>query len=321
MREDFESPQDVDGQMAAELYAPLFWRLPVEAAIQSMRPGGPFETPPLGGFALLAQRLMGLLYDPFQNSIDETRALAAHLGRSEPLSSHDDEDDFADHLLHRRRRDWSRSIGLSESAPPTLVWEEVLRDDPFFRGTWIEAHEKFASKANESLVEGRQLRGLLRAKKEQSDLGTHGLLGSYDSSGRVDLYVPVIDSAAEVLGLSPRHLKSVVFIQLLAWAIAHQARDLDAQPGYGFAPSPWVPFNRESPTHVTLIQAFTDRLIRRLQDPSLLAAFEKLSEHQPKAYRRWSAMRTLPLEELRVLLLRARASATALGLPDVIDVE
>src|SRR5205807_2527003 len=135
-------------------------------------------------------------------------------------------------------------------------------------------------------------------------------------------YEPVIDSAAEVLGMPSRHLKSVVFMQLSAWALAHQARDLDFQPGYGFAPSqPWGPFNRESPTHVTLIQAFTDRLIRRLQDPNLLAAFEKLSEYQPKAYRRWSAMRTLPLEELRVLLLRARASATALGLPDVIDAE
>jgi len=132
----------------------------------------------------------------------------------------------------------------------------------------------------------------------------------------------VIDSVAEVLGISPRHLKSVAFIQLSAWALAHQARDLDSQPGYGFEPhQAWGPFNRESPTHVTIIQAFTDRLIHRLQDPNLLAAFEKLSDHQPKAYQGWRAMRTMPLEELRKLLLRARASATAVGLPEVIDAE
>jgi hypothetical protein len=320
MRKDFDFPQDIDGQMAAELYAPLFWRLPVEAAIESMRPKHyPGETPPLAGYGLLAQRLMGLQFDPFQNSIDEARAFADRVGR---LSEHDEDDDFADHLLHRSRRNWARSVVLCGEPPPMLVWDEVLRGDPFFRGTLVDAHEKVASKGKESLVDGRRLRSSLRAKKERGDLVTYGLLGSYDLSGRIDLYVPVIDSAAEVLGMSSRHLKSVVFMQLSAWALAHQARDLDSHPGYGFAPSqPGIPFNRESPTHVSLIQAFTDRLIRRLQDPNLLAAFEKLSEHQPKAYRRWSAMRTLPLEELRVLLLRARASATALGLPDVIDAE
>ena len=329
MRDDFDSPLDVDAQMASELYAPLFWRLPVEAVIQSMEPKHhPFETPPLGGYGLLAHKLMGLLYDPFQNLIDEARALAARVGRSDRLG--EDDDDFTDHLRHRSRRGgvtgplapyWTRNVVLSAAAPPMLTWEQVLREDPFFTGNWVEAHEKVA-RANESLGDSRELRSWLRAKKERSDLGTYGLLGSYDPSGRVDLYVPVIDSAAEVLGMSPRHLKSVVFMQLSAWALAHQARDLDSQPGYGFAPSqPWVPFNRESPTHVSVIQAFTDRLIRRPRDTNLLAAFEKLSEHQPKPYRRWSAMRTLPLEELRVLLLRARASGTALGLPDAIDAE
>lgn len=322
MRDDFLSPQDMEERMLAELYAPLFWRLPVEAVIESMEPKHyPGEIPPLAGYELLAQKLMGLLYDPYQNAIDEARAFAARSGRSENPRERDD-DDFTDHLLYRSLRDRARGVALSSEPPPLLVWDEALREEPFFRGSFVEAQQKFASKVKESLEEGRGLRSWLRAKKERDDLATHGLLGSYDPSGRVDLYVPVIDAAAEVLGMSPRHLKSVVFMQLSAWALAHQARDLDSQPGYGFAPwQPWGPFNRESPTHVSLIQAFTDRLIRRLQDPSLLAAFEKLSEHQPKAYRRWSAMRTLPLEELRVLLLRARASATALGLPDTIDAE
>lgn len=322
MQKDFDFPQDIDAQMAAELYAPLFWRLPVEAAIKSMSPRRyPYETPPLAGYGLLAERLMGLVYGPFQNSIDEAREFAARIDRSHRLGERDDDNDFADYLLHRSRRDWAGKVVLSRVAPPVLVWEEVLRKEPLFRGTLLEAQKKVASKVK-SLSDGRRLRSWLSAKKERTDLGTYGLLGSYDPTGRVELYVAVIDAAAEVLGISPRHLKTVVFMQLSAWALAHQARDFDSQPGYGFAPpQPSIPFYRESPAHVSLIQAFTDRLIRRLRDANLLAAFEKLSEHQPKAYRRWSAMRTMPLEELRVLLLRARASATALGLPDAIDAE
>jgi hypothetical protein len=158
--------------------------------------------------------------------------------------------------------------------------------------------------------------------KERGDLTTFGLFGNYEPASQIDLYVTVIDAAADVLGISPRHLKNVVFIQLSAWRMAHQARDLDLHPGYGFAPrEPSIPINHDSPTHVTLIQAFTDRLIRLLQDTNLQAAFEKLSEHQPKRYRQWNVLRTVPLEGLRVSLLRARASATALGLPETIDAQ
>src|SRR5262249_53449741 len=159
-------------------------------------------------------------------------------------------------------------------------------------------------------------------KRDRSDLQIHGLFGSYASPGRIELYVPVIESAAEVLAMSPRHLKSIVFIHLSAWALAHQARDLDSQPGYGFEPrQSWTPFNNESSTHVSLIQAFSDRLLHRLDDPNLLTTFEKLSEHQPNAYRGWSTLQKKPLEELRKLLLLARASATAVGLPDFNEAE
>jgi hypothetical protein len=323
MRKDFESPQNIEERMAADLYGPLFWRLPVEAAIESMKPKHyPGETPPLSAYSLLAQRLMGLHYDPFQQSIDEARALAVRMRRSDRSREPDDDDDFADHMVYRGRREWSRSVALSTEAPPMLVWEEVLREDPFFRGNWTEAQNKAGGKLSEALGDSRRLRGWLRAMKERCDLTTFGLLGSYDPAGRIDLYVTVIDAAADLLAVSPRHLKSVVFIQLSAWAIAHQARDLDLHPGYGFAPrQPSIPFYHESPTHVTLIQAFADRLIRLLQDANLQAAFEKLSENQPKNYRQWSALRTVQLEELRVSFLRARASPAALGLPSSIDTQ
>jgi hypothetical protein len=109
-------------------------------------------------------------------------------------------------------------------------------------------------------------------------------------------------------------LKSVVFIHLSVIALAHQARDLDGQPGFGFAPAPPTGvFFGESPVHVGLAQVFAHRLIQRLEDPSLLATFEKLAQYQPEPYRRWEAMRDTPLETLLRLLLRARASAPAIG--------
>src|SRR5262249_8344352 len=127
MRDDFDFMQDVDKRMAMDLYAPLFWRLPVEAAIESMKARHyPGETPPLAGYEILAQDLMGLRYDPFQNSIDEAHAFAAAVGRSK---GNDDEDDFMDHMLYRSQRDWARNVVMSPEPPPTLVWEEVLRED------------------------------------------------------------------------------------------------------------------------------------------------------------------------------------------------
>jgi hypothetical protein len=98
--------------------------------------------------------------------------------------------------------------------------------------------------------------------------------------------------------------------------MAYEAYDLDGQPGYGFAPAPRTsPFSRESPTHVALVQAFTDRLIRWLKDPNLQAAFEKLSSYQPDPYAQWGPMRKMSPEKLRTLLLTARGSASAMGLP------
>src|SRR5271165_3613593 len=88
------------------------------------------------------------------------------------------------------------------------------------------------------------------------ELAIQGLPGSYEASGRIELYPHVIGAAAEVLSVSPRYLKSIVFIHLSAWAMARESYDLDGQRGYGFAPSPRAsPFNRESPSHVTFIQA------------------------------------------------------------------
>jgi len=318
--EDWSFGTELERRMAEDLFAPLFWRLPVEAVLKSVEPRHfPGETLSLAGYRLLAHELMGLLYDPDRSALEEARSLAARL----PVSGDrrdDGEDERALMWLHRSREEQMERVRLSDEAPPALVWEEALRKEPYWRGTLEEAREKVGEQVKELLESNVSLRNRLRGAASRGELATQGLLGAYGGSGRIELYPPVITAAAEVLGLSPRYLKSVVFIHLSTWALAHEARDLDGQRGYGFAPSPRTgPFDRESPAHVTLVQAFTDRLIRLLKDPNLQAAFEKLSKHQPEPYSRWGPMRKLSLEKLRMLLLAARASAPALGLPGAGD--
>lgn len=214
---------------------------------------------------------MGLVYDPDQSALEEARALATRLPSSD--DQRDDEDERALMWLHRSRRERIERVRLSDEAPPALVWEEALREERYWRGTLEEARDKVSDKVRKVLESNVSLRSRLKRAAGRRELATQGLLGSYEASGRIDLYQPMITAAAEVLGLSPRYLKSVVFIHLAAWSLAHQARDLDGQPGYGFAPAPQAhPFNRESPTHVSLVQAFTDLLIRRLKDPNLQAS-------------------------------------------------
>jgi len=303
---------ELEQKMAEDLFAPLFWRLPVEAVLKPREVRHyPGETSSLAGYRLMAEDLMGLRYDPDRSALEDAREMAARLP-----ASHDHRDEGEVMWLHRGRREQIQRVRLSDDAPPALVWEEALQEEPYRLSTLEEAKEKVGAKVRKLLESNVGLRRRLKEVSGRRELATQGFLGSYEASGRIDLYPQVITAAAEVLGISPRYLTSVVFIHFSAWVLARESYDLDGQRGYGFAPSPRTsPFNRESPTHVTLVQAFTDRLIRLLKDPNLQAAFEKLSKQQPEPYTRWAPMRKLPLEKLRLLLLTARASAPALGLP------
>jgi len=295
---------ELERWVAKDLFAPLFWRLPVEALVRySEERHYPGETPSLAGYRLLAHDLMGLRYDPDRTALAEGRALVAQ--RPDDGPGEDSEDWEPVEWLHRSRRQRNEHLRLSDEPPPVILWEKLGRDSRNSRGTLEEAKEEIG--------EGRRQ---LRERLDRHQLATGGLLGQYDASGRIELYPAVIGAAAELLGVSPRSLKSVIFIHFAVLALAHQARDLDGEPGYGFVPAPLQPpYFRESPVHVSLAQCFAHRLIERLEDPNLMAAFEKLSQHQPEPYRRWDAMRKVPLEQLRVYLMRARAAAAAIGLP------
>ena len=312
---------DLERWVAKDLFAPLFWRLPVEALVRySQERRYPGEVPSLAGYRLLAHDLLGLRYDPDRTALAEGRALWAQ--RSDDRHREDSEDWEPVEWLHRSRRERNEHLRLSDEPAPVIVWEALGREGQYFRGTLEEARAKLDDKARKQVTSTAGLRRRLRERLDRRQLAAGGLLGHYDAAGRIELYPAVIGAAAELLGVSPRSLKSVVFIHFAVLNLAHQARDLDDQPGYGFAPAPLQPPHfRESPVHVSLSQCFAHRLIERLDDPGLMAAFEKLSQHQPEPYRQWESLRQVPLEQLRVYLMRARAAAAAIGLPSIGDLE
>src|SRR6185295_13895353 len=241
---------DLERWVSKDLFAPLFWRLPVEAlARYSEERHFPGEAPSLAGYRLLAHDLMGLRYDPDRDALTEGRALLAR--RPDDGHGEDSEDWEPVRWLHRGRRERNEHLRLSDELAPWLVWEELGDEARYFRGTLEEARAKIQDKAKKQATSSSGLRRRLRERFDRHQLAAGGLLGQYDTSGRIELYPAVIGAAAELLGVSSRSLKSVVFLHFAVLALAHQARDLDGQPGYGFAPTPLQPpYFRESPVHV-----------------------------------------------------------------------
>ena len=299
-----------------ELFAPLLWRLPLEAAFRYLgHPEHPGWSPCLAGHRLLAEDVMGLRYDPVRSALKDEDLFAAQALEDKAEADSDDE-----RALHRvyRRLFRNEAFHLSEDPPSLLLWDQKLRKDRYWIGELGDIDEETREKAKNIMGDASRLRTWLRGRISKNTLVTSGLLGHYESaSGRIEIYPAILEALAPLLGLQPRYLKSVVFIQLSVTAIAHQARDCDGQPGYGFAvASHESPFIRESPAHITVSQYFSFRLLERLGDMNLMGAFEKLSEKQPYPYRRWRKMRGIPIEQMRAVLMRVRLGEAALGLPN-----
>lgn len=257
---------------------------------------------------------MGLRYDPVRSALKDSDLLVAQVPEDKTEGDHEEE-----RALYRicRRLFHDKPFRLCEDPPPLLLWDQQLREKGDRPGELVDVSVKTRDDAKKLAGDESRLRTWLRGRISRNGLFTGGLLGRYDpSSGRTELYPAILDALAPLLALQPRYLKSIVFIQLSVFALAHQARDCDGQPGFGFAiPSPASPFQTESPAHITISQYFTFRLIERLEDINLMGALEKLSEKQPEPYRRWRRMRHIPVEEMRAALLRARLGEAALGLP------
>jgi len=263
---------------------------------------------------MLAEEVMGLRYDLLRTALKESESSTAQI--QDVSIEEGQEDERALYLIYRRLFRESR-FRLCDDPPLLLLWEQKFRENRHWLGEPEDLSEKIRNNAKKLMGDASQLRAWLRGMISKNALITGNLLGRYDPpSGRIELYPAILDALATLLGLPPRSLKNVVFIQLSVIAIAHQARDLDGQPGFSFAiASATNPFQKESPALIELSQYFTFRLIERLGDINLMGAFEKLSTKQPEPYRRWHRMRHMPLEQMRAVLLRARLVETALGLP------
>ena len=277
-RRDFDDRFEGRGLTALteeELFAPLFWRLPVEAAIRySSEFPHPRWLPSFAGHRLLAEGVMGLHFDPLRSATKE-----ADFTASEAPLNHDEEHE--DRTLRRIQRRFFRRkrIVLSENPPPLLVWDQGLRQDPYWSGELEDAGDKALEKAKELLKTASRIRSWLREIVNRKALVVGNLLGRYNpQSGRIELFTAVLDALAPLLGLQPRYVKSVAFIHLSVFAMGHEAYDLDDQPGTGFAAaSIGSPLHEASPIHIALSQYYTYRLIERLSDMNLKGAFEKLS--------------------------------------------
>lgn len=285
-----------------DLYAPLWWRLSVEAKLELWRPGRRlFST---AGIEMLARDLMGLSFDQNRDFRQEVRRL---LG---PVDERDDSNRGAYRFtdLFRERE---LKFELSDEASPELVRRAALRqrlEDPREGregGPWSAAERE----AQHALNDDRALSALLRGPDGVFSIPTTNLLALYKpGSARVTLYRKLIDACARLLGLDRRALANVVFLHEMVHALSHLARDLDGRQWDEFAlPSSRNPAFRPSALHETLAQFFAHRLLTRLDDPALLQAFERLGEHQPPEYQVWRRMLDAPAESVRKILMRARA--------------
>lgn len=284
----------LDAQVLAELFAPLLWRLPPEAAVELLhgrgRPFGPSAG--AAAIALLSRDLLGLRYDPDATFRTEGQRI---LDRTPEQVGAD-----RDSGLYKLTRAFKHTeISFEISAePPPLAASEFDQDDDQPKTTDIA-----------TLVSNRIAVG---------SLVTNGLLGDYQrESGRVVLYSSAIELCADKLALQPRHVGSVTLIHETLHALAHLGRDLDGRmwPEYAL-PDAKHPLFEPSWFHTMSMQFFTYHQILRLRDPALLRAFDVMSAKQAPAYRAWQSFRDVSLEDARTWFLSVRrgvGSASPLG--------
>jgi cellulose biosynthesis protein BcsQ len=290
----------LDEMTSRELHAPLWWRLSVEAKVRYWRGHEACNA----GIEMLARDLLGLSFDPDRDFRQEARRL---LG---PFDERDDSSHgayrFADLFQQGELK-----LELSDEASPELVRRTALRqrlEEPRKvreSAPWPAAEQE----ARRALGDDRALAALLRVPDGRISVPTSNLLALYEpGSGRLTLYTKVIDGCARVLGIDRRALANVVLLHEMVHALTHLGRDLDGRRWEEFAlPSSRDPAFRPSALHEALAQFFALRLLTRLDDTALLAAFERLSDHQPPEYQAWRKMREAPAESVRKILLRARA--------------
>ena len=163
-----------------------------------------------------------------------------------------------------------------------------------------------------------QLTSLVNGPGGQRPLSMMNLLCSYDPvSAQVTIHTPIIAWAAARLGVEERALSNVAFLHATVYAAAHLGRDLDGRLWNDFGvPSARDITYKPSLLLETLARYFSFRLLERLEDAAMTAAFERMNEQQPPEYQAWRRLRSHSIEAVRKILMRARA-----GLDGIIPFE
>lgn len=287
-----------------ELHAPLWWRFSMQSKIQySGRRGRMHESQIFAGIDLLARDLMGLIYDPDRDFRQEVKRLIG----PEKASNEDDVRAYSFVPLLRGRE---LGFELSDDPPPELVRRAALdqllgeRENRIGNSLWEHAE----SIGRNALADARLLGRLARHSSQPLQIVITNLLGGYDSDKRtVTIYSKLIDWAARVLGVEERALANVVFLHTTVYGLCHVGRDLDGRmwDNFGLPPAKDIGY-RPNLFLETLAHYFSFRLIQRLEDTLLMTTFERLSACQPPEYRGWEKLRSVPVEEVRKILLQAR---------------
>ena len=267
----------LDGQVLAELFTPLLWRLPPQASIEFM--GGRrkrFGTPAsIRAVGLLAREVIGLRYDPDAiYRLEGQRILDRHPPDLEVDAGHGLD-------------------GLRSAFRHTEITFEISHDSP-------------------PLAD----RGLIGPRIAAGSLITTGLLGDYKADlGRVVLYENAIAECANKLALQARHVGSVTLIHETIHALTHLGRDLDGRmwPEFSLPAANSLLFE-PSWFHETVAQIFTYHHLVRLRDPALLHAFETMSDKQAPAYQTWRQLRNVPAEDVRSWFMSVRRGVGASGI-------
>lgn len=275
----------LDEQVVAELFAPLLWRLPPEAAIGFMAGHGRRFGPPSGlaALALLARNLLGLRYDPDSTfRVEGQRILEQHALKSETT------DDEGIYMLAPIFKNTEISFEISADSPPLLEYEQRQNEELHRRPIDVER--------------------LVADRIAGATLVTTGLLGDYKPhEGRVVLYSDAILQCASNLALKARHVGSVTLIHETIHALTHLGRDLDGRMWLEFAlPTVHGPFFEPSWLHETIAQYFTYKHLLGLGDQQLLQAFDVMSSKQAPVYRTWKKLRNLPIEDARNWFMNVR---------------
>lgn len=279
-----------------ELHAPLWWRLSAKSKTEHGH-HHPFHrraTP--AGVQLLASDIMGLTFDQDR----EYRVEVARVGSERSLLG----------SLIREL-----TFVITTDPPPELVRRAALDRGDLRSLNWIADSDKEAlQEAKAEYVAHATLDRLLRDREERVCVVTTNLLGGYDATScQVVLYQPVVAWCADAIGAEQRALENVVLLHETVHALCHLGLDLDWNRWDDFAlPTSRHPTFRPSALHEGLAQYFTFRMLERLDDRAMISAFDRLTNVQPPEYQAWRLMRSVPLEQARNALLRARAGSSSI---------